>query len=119
MSKWQYVTAIALFMFEAHTVTRPGFPIIAEKFINPLFELLSTRSGYLPFQTIAIIRRIAVSLFIAAAQIAPQFRRQENMSDSPQNQQQALNQLAAVTKEIDSDTQRMLNMETSPFLGDA
>src|ERR1700760_4684978 len=102
-------------MFEAHTVTRPGFPIIAEKLVNPLLGLITDRTGYLPYQTISIIRRIVVSLFIAGAQIAPQFRRPAALSDSPEHQQQALNQLLAVTREIDGDAQRMLDLETTQF----
>jgi hypothetical protein len=92
--------------------------LIAEKFLNPIIELVADRRGYLPYQTIAVVRRVAVSLFIAAAQIAPQFQRPMELSDSSEHQQQVLNQLLAVTHEVDSDSQRMLNLETTPFLGD-
>jgi hypothetical protein len=106
-------------VFEAHTVTRPTFPAIATYFFNPIFKTFTLRDGYLPFETINIIRRIALSLFIAAAQIAPQFRsRTEVGEDSPEQQQQALNQLAGTLREIDADAGRMLNLETAPFLGD-
>jgi hypothetical protein len=82
-----------------------------------MFKFVGQR-GYLPFQTIAIVRRVVLSLFVASAQIAPQFRQFNRSTDSPEQTQLFLNQLAATMREIDGDAQRMLEMESSPFVGD-
>jgi len=115
---WQYFVVTALFIFETHTVTRPTFPLLARHFFNPLLNLFA-RPGYLPFQTLAIVRRICVSLFIAAAQIAPQFRATAGpAADSPEAERQAFGQLLQVAAEIDGDAGRMLGQQFAPFKGD-
>lgn len=99
-------------------MTRPGYPVLVVKVVNPLLKAFTGRQGYLPYQAISMIRRIAVSMFVAAAQIAPQFQDPRATPDSPEAQQQVLRQLAIINGELDGDAQRMLNLETAPFFAE-
>jgi hypothetical protein len=114
---WQYFTVAALFVFEAHTVTRAGFPAITSRVLDPILHLTAQRPPYLPYQAIIIARKIAVSIFIASGQIAPLLRSQK-VEDTPQAQQQQMDQAWARVRSIDQEAQRLIQLETAPFLND-
>lgn len=114
---WQYFTVAALFVFEAHTVTRTTFPAITSRLIDPILRLAAQRHPYLPYQAIIIARKMAVSLFIASGQIAPQLRSPKDV-DTPQAQQQHLDQAWGRTRSIEQEVQRLVALETAPFLDD-
>lgn len=101
-----------------HTVSRAAFPPITSKVVDPILYYAAGRQPYLPFQAIIIARKIAFSIFIAVGQIAPQFK-QERLQDTMQNQQQQLDQAWARMGSIDQVSQRLLELETAPFLNDA
>ncbi|KAF2671425.1 membrane associated DnaJ chaperone-like protein [Microthyrium microscopicum] len=109
---WQFFSIAALLIFEAHTISRPTFPLPL-RLLNPLTPLLN-HAPYLPYQAIALARRIALSVFIAVSQIAPQLRRAAPVADT----QQSLSGLYALANELDGDAARLLRLETVPFLDD-
>jgi hypothetical protein len=114
---WQYFTVAALFVFEAHTITRSTFPAITSRLLDPILRLTAQRQPYLPYQAIIVARKIAVSIFIASSQIAPVLRPQNDV-DTPQAQQQHLDQALGRTRLIDQEAQRLVQLETAPFLDD-
>jgi hypothetical protein len=117
MRWWQVFITTTLFVFEARTISSPTFPFLTLYFFNPLLSLLK-RPEYLPFQTIQVIRRIAVSGFLALTHLSPVLTQPTLNSDTPEAQQKAINQLAMVIQELDGDAQRMLNTQAAPFIGD-
>jgi hypothetical protein len=116
---WQYFAIIAVFLFELHTITRPEFPPVISRVASPIMSLVAKRPTYLPYQAIAIARRIAMSAFVAVAQISPQYRQAAASDDSDKARQEQLRHLMAATADVDIAAQRMVQLESIPFMGDA
>jgi hypothetical protein len=115
---WQYFAVAAVGMFEFHTVVRPDFPPVIAKIASPVMALLAKRPAYLPFQAIAIARRIAISVFVAVAQLAPQWKAAAGATkDTDKERQEQLNKLMATAAEVDVATTRMVQLEAVPFMG--
>jgi hypothetical protein len=104
-----------MFVFEAHTITRPYFPIVITRLIDPVSYHIARHAPYLPYQAIVVARKIAVSMFIAVAQIAPQFRRAAAARESPEAQAQQVGHLLGA---IDNDAKRLLELEIVPYVND-
>lgn len=121
---WRWITLIILCVFELHTVSRPGFPYFAEKFLNPFLTTFTKHPPYLPFQLISIARKICITMHIAFSQIGPLISPPEP-SAVPTNStpeahlQEQLNRLDGATKSLDTEVGRLMGMEMSAFVGDA
>lgn len=102
-------------MFEAHTITRPYFPIVLTRLINPVSYHVARHAPYLPYQAIIVTHKIAVSVFIAVAQIAPQFRKAAVAQESPEAHARQVERLVGA---IDHDAKRLLELEMVPFVND-
>jgi len=120
---WRWVTLIILCVFELHTVSRPTFPYLADKFLNPLLTTFTRHPPYLPFQLISIARKICITMHIAFSQIGPMISPPEP-SAVPTNStpeahlQEQLNRLDGATQALDTEVGRLMGMEMSPFVGD-
>ncbi|KAK7510394.1 membrane associated DnaJ chaperone-like protein [Phyllosticta citriasiana] len=113
---WRYLSTAAMVVFEAHTITRPEFPFMISKVINPLFAMFKLHPPLLPFQLRTIARRFIISLFIAMTQIAPVFSDPgREAQDTQKAQQQQLDRLSQITALADRDAQALLTLETMPF----
>ncbi|KAK8229209.1 hypothetical protein HDK90DRAFT_350309 [Phyllosticta capitalensis] len=113
---WRYMWTAVMIVFEAHTITRPEFPLILTKFINPLFTTFKIHPALLPFQLRSIARRFILSLFIAMTQIAPVLSDpRREAQDGEKAQQEQLNRLSQITALADRDAQALLTLETMPF----
>jgi hypothetical protein len=111
------LTITTLFVFELTAVTRPTFPAILSKLINPIFGTLRIHPPYLPFQIITIAHQACISIFIAISQLAPLF--QANLgsgSDTPEAQQQLMQQTMALASLTHQESQRLLTLEVAPFV---
>ncbi len=58
---WRWVTLVGLCVFEAHTVMRPRFPAFVETVVNPFLVRFTSHAPYLPFQVVALARRVAIA----------------------------------------------------------
>ncbi len=123
----RWLVMALMLVFELHTVTRPHRPAFLEKVINPLLSLVAGRAPYLPFQAIALARKLSVTVYIAFSQIGPML-----MADTAGGQvvggrktggeekllREGLDRLEATARSLDSDTARLVEMEMAPFAGD-
>ena len=106
--------------FELHTMTRPHFPRILTQVLNPLFSLSKTHQQYLPFQLTNLVRRTGFSLFVAVNQLAPWYSTATSSAAQEEaTQHQLLSQIRRMTGMMQSDSQRLLALEHTPFAGDA
>lgn len=115
---WRYVTLAAIVVFEMYAITRPFYPPILSKFVNPILARTALHPSYLPFQAISLARRISVSIFIAINQLAPLFRQQSGASKNDAATQQQTDRLTALTRALNMETKRLLGLEMSPFRED-
>ena len=68
----RWMVMVVLFVFEMHTVMRPGHPVLFDKIVNPVLGLLGNgQQEYLPFQAIALARKLSVTVAIGVSQIGP------------------------------------------------
>ncbi|EME83581.1 uncharacterized protein MYCFIDRAFT_64622 [Pseudocercospora fijiensis CIRAD86] len=117
---WRYLVMASLFVIEMHTVTRPHFPPLLTTVVNPIVAATGVRSPYLPFQMITLLRKLAVTFFIAMSQLGPLFQDPKQAaagegSSIPPQQLDSIDALAAVT---DQEVTRLLAFELSPFASD-
>lgn len=118
---WRWITIICLCVFELHAITRPYFPAAATKLLNPFLTTFTHHPPYLPFQLIALAKKMSLTLYIAFSQIGPLL---ESPSPTPTNVnlevalRQQLDRLDATAKAADVEAGRLMAMEMSPFIGD-
>ena len=106
----------SLFLFELHAVTRPTFPSVFEKLINPLLAALTTRPPYLPFQAISLARKLVLTFFIALSQVGPLLAGPQALEhDSKDVQAQQLDRLDVNLQTADQEVSRLLGLELTPF----
>lgn len=121
---WRWITLLILCVFELHTVSRPTFPYIVDKYLNPFLTTFTKHPPYLPFQLISMARKICITMHIAFSQIGPMLSPPEP-SAVPTNStpeahlQEQLNRLDGATQALDTEVGRLMGMEMSPFVGDA
>ena len=118
---WRWLTLVCLCVFELHTISRPYFPSLASKILNPLLITFTTHPPYLPFQLIQLARKLSITLYIAFSQIGPLLQ-PPTLGNSPNPEvalKQQLDRLEATTKAADVEATRLMGMEMSPFVGDA
>jgi hypothetical protein len=116
---WRWLTLICLCVFELHTISRPYFPPIAAKFLNPILTTFTRHPPYLPFQLIQLTRKMSITLYIAFSQIGPLLQAPTQHADPAIALKQQLDRLEATTKAADVEATRLMGMEMSPFVGDA
>ncbi len=118
---WRWLTLVILCVFELHTISRPYFPPIAAKVLNPLLTTFTQHPPYLPFQLIQLTRKMAVTLYIAFSQIGPLLQSPEQartQGDQEVVVRQQLDRLDMIAKAADIEATRLMDMEAAPFTGD-
>lgn len=116
---WRWLTLLCLCAFELHTISRPYFPSLAAKFLNPILTTFTRHPPYLPFQLIQLARKLSITLYIAFSQIGPLLQVPTQHADPEVALKQQLDRLEATTKAADVEVTRLMGMEMSPFVGDA
>ncbi|KAL2115828.1 hypothetical protein VTJ04DRAFT_10083 [Mycothermus thermophilus] len=123
----RWLVLAVVFLFETHTVTRPTFPPVLAKFVNPLMTTLLRRPPYLPFQAVSLARKLSVTIYIAFSQIGPllgadtstgQVIVRRKGGDDEVALRQGLDRLEQAVKRLDADAARLLETEMAPFMGD-
>ena len=117
-----------MFVFELNTVMRPGRPALFERVVDPVLRLYGQTAAYLPFQIIALARKLCVTIYVALSQVGPLIG-----ADTSSGQivvggkkggneevllRQNLDRLEGAAKALDADAARLLEMEMAPFAGD-
>ncbi|KAI1331889.1 hypothetical protein F5Y16DRAFT_246680 [Xylariaceae sp. FL0255] len=118
---WRWVSLVVLCAFEAHAVTRPKFPFVIESIVNPLITRLSPgHPPYLPFQAVALARRIIITIYIAIGQLGPIWQAQQAREAAAGQEALAkgLERLEATVKSLDVDATRLMDLEMAPFVND-
>ncbi|KAI0114503.1 membrane associated DnaJ chaperone-like protein [Nemania sp. FL0031] len=117
---WRWVTLLILCAFEAHTVMRPRFPVFVDALVNPLLLRFTSHAPYLPFQVVALARRVAIAIYIAFGQLGPvlQAGRAREAAAGEKALRQNLERLEHTAKFIDADATRLMELEMAPFAGD-
>lgn len=124
----RWLVLAVMFVFELHTVTRPGRPVILDAVVNPLLARLARRPPYLPFQAIALARKLSVTLYIAFSQIGPLLAADTSGGQvlvggrkgvtEEATLRQGLERLDMAVRSLDADAGRLLETEMAPFAGD-
>jgi hypothetical protein len=118
---WRWLILIVLCVFELHTISRPYFPLIAAKFINPLLATFTNHPPYLPFQLLQLARRMSITVYIAFSQIGPLLQSPEvtRLHGNPEvGLCQQLDRLEMTTKAAHVEATRLVDIEKAPFNGD-
>ncbi|KAI1113018.1 hypothetical protein F5Y14DRAFT_419332 [Nemania sp. NC0429] len=117
---WRWVTLLVLCAFEAHTVMRPRFPVFVDALVNPLLARFTSHPPYLPFQVVALARRVAIAIYIAFGQLGPILqagRSREAAAAGERALQQNLERLEHTARFIDADATRLMELEMAPYAG--
>ncbi|KAK4122393.1 hypothetical protein N657DRAFT_664963 [Parathielavia appendiculata] len=124
----RWLVLAAMFLFEVRTVTRPGMPALLERVVNPLLGWVGGRAPYLPFQAIALARKLSVTVYIAFSQIGPLLAADTSGGqlvvsgrkgrEDEATLREGLERLEMAVKKLDADAARLLQTEMAPFAGD-
>ncbi|KAI0595916.1 membrane associated DnaJ chaperone-like protein [Biscogniauxia sp. FL1348] len=126
---WRWLTLVSLCVFELHAVTRPRFPRFVAAGLNPLLARFTSHPPYLPFQVVALARKLCVTVYIAFSQIGPLLRQgpqkggggaaaADAESVGEKQLQQNLDRLEQTARAMDVDATRLMELEMAPFVGD-
>lgn len=133
---WRWIAFLVLMIFEVHAITRPEYPWILRSLVNPLlvhvinpilafWNLGAMHPPYLPFQAVAIARKLSITLSIALNQVVPYLtadtrggRVQMKKRGSEESKaEQSLDELDKALHAVNEEAKRMVQMEMTPFMG--
>lgn len=135
---WRWVIFAALAVFEVQTVTRPAHPWLLEGVVNPLLVNVinpilafwapaAVHPPYLPFQAIAIARKLSIILTIALNQVLPyltadtrtgRIQLKKPGADEEARAKQSLDELEKALGAVREEATRLVRTEVAPFAGD-
>ena len=121
---WRYLFFAALLLLEMHTVSRPYFPPILTKVINPILDTkIVGHPPLLPFQLLILARKATVVLFMAFSQLSSLYPPRPlpsstSTSSASAIELQQLNRLEQSAQTSDAEASRLLQLDMAPFVGD-
>ncbi|KAK3069766.1 hypothetical protein LTR53_011637 [Teratosphaeriaceae sp. CCFEE 6253] len=115
---WRYLVMASLFVVEVHAMMSPTFPGALEDFVNPLLVTTRWRLPYLPFQMLTLLRKLAITFFIALNQLGPVLQAAQVEGADGAVQAQQLDRIDAFAKATDQEISRLMGLELMPFAGD-
>ncbi|KAI9829416.1 MAG: hypothetical protein M1819_006353 [Sarea resinae] len=120
---WRYLAFASLLTFEFYVISRPVFPPLIAKFLNPLLTTLIAHPAYLPFQILTLARKITITFFIFLSQLGPVLSGpsslpQNNTAQAQAQQRHQLDRLDQTTRQTHLEASRMMGLEMAPFAGD-
>ncbi|TQW00013.1 hypothetical protein V2A60_005427 [Cordyceps javanica] len=121
---YRWLLLITLCLLEVTVATRPSFPAPLTA-LNAVLARLSGLPPYLPFELVHLARKITLTVYIALSQIGPILLVQLNphadkaVEDEDKALREGLLRLEGLTRQMDTDTARLIDMELTPFKGDA
>ncbi|KAJ3477826.1 hypothetical protein NLG97_g8733 [Lecanicillium saksenae] len=120
---YRWLLLVTLCMLEVTVATRPTFPA-ALNVLNAVLARLSGLPPYLPFELVHLARKITLTVYIALSQIGPIILAQLNpnaekgVEDEDKALREGLLRLEGLTRQMDADAARLIDMELTPFKGD-
>lgn len=106
----------SLILLEVYTVTRPQPPSFLVKIVNPLITIIPSQPPLLPFQMLALARKIAFTISVALSRLGPQFQsvggQGSNVVDPVR-----LSRLEQLAMANEAEATRLLGMELAPHVG--
>jgi hypothetical protein len=119
---YRWLILMALGLFEVHSATRPEFPPLLNA-VNAFMTRTALRDAYLPFQFIALLRKLILTMYIALSQIGPLLVQDAKTNkaaaeDEDKSLRESLARLETVSRQLDADAGRLMDMEVAPFKGD-
>ncbi|KAF3762940.1 hypothetical protein M406DRAFT_45821 [Cryphonectria parasitica EP155] len=136
---WRYLAFAALLTFEVRTITSPNHPWLLEGLVNPFLVRIvnpvvsfwspgAAHPPYLPFQAVAMARKLSVTLSIALNQILPRLTadtrggrlqlRKSRGDDELSSARQSLDELDKAVVAANEEAERLVKTEAAPFMGD-
>ena len=115
---WRFYALAAFFVLELHVAMNEDFPMLLRRLINPFFVSTGLRDPYLPYQMLSLGRKLAVTFFIAMNQLGPLINSSETPSEDTISAEN-LNQLNAITENLDRELSRLMELEIAPFASEA
>lgn len=117
---WRYLTFCTLFVLELHTLTRPYYPPLLTKAMNPVFSSLTKHTPLLPFQLLILARKATFTFFIALSQIGSLYPTPPSASgiSASTHDEQQMTRLENIAKGTEAEADRLLAMDMSPFAAD-
>ncbi|KAK4539737.1 hypothetical protein LTR36_010390 [Oleoguttula mirabilis] len=116
---WRYLVMASLFAIEVHTMMRPDFPEILIKVVNPLLLATKVRTPYLPFQMLALLRKLTITFYIALSQLGLVLQGSQGAGPAGDGvSAQQLDRVDALAKATDQEINRLVGLELMPFAGD-
>ncbi len=116
---WRYFAVAAMgfleLFFLSHTWQPPAYMLPVGAFAHKTVPDL-VPSHLLPFQILALARRLSMSLNIFISQLAPPSARSKAVQD--QQAQQQIAHLAQAVGQVDAEAASLLQLGLSPFSGD-
>ncbi|TKA33329.1 hypothetical protein B0A50_00882 [Salinomyces thailandicus] len=114
---WRYMVMASMYVLEMHTMMRPDFPSFLAKVVNPVVLSTGLRQPYLPFQMLALLRKLAVTFFIAMSQLGPLFKGpQAAEANGDGISPQQLDRLELLSKTTDQEIARLMGLELMPYM---
>ncbi|GJC98184.1 DnaJ domain-containing protein [Colletotrichum higginsianum IMI 349063] len=119
---WRWLIIVTFFFAELIVVTRPEMPPLLAA-ANAALAAALRRTPYLQFQLISLARQAAFTIYIAFGQIGPLLDQnaqaaQRAAESSAAAVDEGLQRLEALTRGLDGEMGRLLDMEMTPFKGD-
>lgn len=135
---WRWIAFAALAVFEVQAVTRPTHPWLLVHVVNPLLVHVvnpilafwapaAVHPPYLPFQAIAIARKLSIILTIALNQVLPyltadtrsgRIQLKKPGADEEARAKHSLDELEKALMAVREEATRMVRTEMAPFVGD-
>ena len=115
---WRYLLMAGLYVIELHIMTGPVFPAILTRVVNPFLSATKLRPPYLPFQMLALLRKLSITFFIALSQLGPLVQEGQAPQTSDTITPQHLDRLDALARTTDQEVTRIMGLELSPFAGE-
>lgn len=107
----------ALGCVEMGTVMAPATPGWLE-WVNTVVGLVG-REPYLPFQMLALLRKLGITFFIALSQLGPLLQGPEVAApEGEAATAQQLDRLDVLARTADQEVSRLMGLELTPFLGE-
>lgn len=120
---YRWLILLSLCLFELHVVTRPDIPPMLSAF-NAVLARISSHPPFLPFQVISLARKLTITIYIALSQIGPLLSVHLGLAPPPAEDNEkairkSLERLEGMTKMVDTEISRLMDMELAPYRGDA
>lgn len=138
---WRVLALAALLLLEVYTITRgPAHPWFLDEVVNPVLARLvnpvlafwwgarAMHPPFLPFQAVALARRMSLTLSIALNQVVPYLtadtragrlvmRKRSGADAEAAQTAQSVDELEKAVRVVGEEARRMVQMEVTPFAG--